>query len=91
MNKTELVNAIAKEANVKQTEAENVFNATIDCISNALSKGDKITLVGFGTFETKKRSAREGRNPKTGETIQIKESIVPSFKAGKTLKDKVNK
>ena len=91
MNKTELVNAIAKEAGVKQTEAENVLNATINCIGDALGKGDKITLVGFGTFETKKRSAREGRNPKTGETIQIKESIVPSFKAGKSLKDKVNK
>jgi DNA-binding protein HU-beta len=91
MNKTELVNAIAEEANVKKTEAENVLNAIINCVGKTLGKGDKITLVGFGTFETKKRSAREGRNPKTGETIQIKESIVPSFKAGKTLKDKVNK
>ncbi|APC96648.1 HU family DNA-binding protein [Pseudofrancisella aestuarii] len=91
MNKTELVSAIAKEADVTKEVAGKVLDATIASISKALKKEDNVTLVGFGTFQVKERSAREGRNPKTGETIKIPASKVPSFKAGKGLKDSVNK
>lgn len=90
MNKTELVSAIAKEAEVTKEIANTTLDATIKVITKALKSGDSITLVGFGTFQVKDRAAREGRNPKTGETIQIKASKVPSFKAGKNLKDAVN-
>ncbi|ASG68199.1 transcriptional regulator [Francisella halioticida] len=89
MNKSELVSAIAKEADVTKEVAGNTLDATIDAVTKALKKGDSVTLVGFGTFQVKERSAREGRNPKTGETIQIAASKVPSFKAGKGLKDAV--
>ncbi|API86577.1 HU family DNA-binding protein [Francisella uliginis] len=89
MNKSELVSAIAKEADVTKEVAGSTLDATIEAVTKALKKGDSVTLVGFGTFQVKERSAREGRNPKTGETIQIAASKVPSFKAGKGLKDAV--
>ena len=89
MNKNELVHAIANESNLKIADAENFLNAFTNVVSNTLAKKENITLVGFGTFQTTERSAREGRNPKTGETIQIAAATVPSFKAGKGLKDAV--
>lgn len=91
MNKTELIESIAKKTDLSKKDAEAALKATIESIETALAKGDKVTLVGFGTFDVKKRAAREGRNPATGETIKIKASKVPAFKAGKELKDKVNK
>ena len=90
MNKTELIDAIAKKADISKKDAEGALKATIESIESALAAGDKVTLVGFGTFEVKERAAREGRNPATGETIKIKASKVPAFKAGKDLKEKVN-
>jgi len=90
MNKTELIEAIAKESGLKKKDAEAALAAFVDVVEKALAKGDKVQLVGFGTFETKKRAAREGRNPKTGETIKIKASKYPAFSAGKAFKDKVN-
>lgn len=89
MNKSELVSAIAKEADVTKEVAGKTLDATIAAVTKALKGGDTVTLVGFGTFQVKERSAREGRNPKTGETIKIAASKVPSFKAGKGLKDAV--
>ena len=89
MNKSELVSVIAKEADVTKEVAANTLDATITAVTKALKGGDSVTLVGFGTFQVKERSAREGRNPKTGETIKIAASKVPSFKAGKGLKDAV--
>ncbi len=91
MNKSELVSFMAKEAEVTKTNALNVLDAFINGVTSALKSGDNVTLVGFGTFQVKERSAREGRNPKTGETIKIAASTVPSFKAGKGLKDSVQK
>ena len=91
MNKTELIDSIAKNAGLSKKDAEAALQATIESIETALTKGDKVSLVGFGTFEVKKRAAREGRNPATGETIKIKASKAPAFKAGKEFKDKVNK
>lgn len=90
MNKTELIDAIVKEAGLKKKDAEAALAATIGAIENALANGEKVQLVGFGTFETKTRAAREGRNPKTGETIKIAASKYPAFSAGKAFKDKVN-
>ena len=90
MNKTELIDSIANKAGLSKKDAEAALKATIESIESALAAGDKVTLVGFGTFDVKERAAREGRNPATGETIKIKASKVPSFKAGKELKDKVN-
>ena len=91
MNKKELVQTIAKEADVTIDNADKCLDALTKAITQSLAKNDNVTLVGFGTFQVKDRAAREGRNPKTGETIQIKASKVPSFKAGKTLKDVINK
>ena len=91
MNKAELINAVAASADVSKKEAEAVITATLDAISAALKEGDKVQLVGFGSFEVKKRAARVGRNPKTKETIEIPASTVPVFKAGKTLKDAIAK
>ena len=91
MTKTELVAAIAKEAELTKAAAEESVNAFIKSITDALKKKDKITLVGFGTFSVAKRKARKGRNPKTGKEISIKEATVPKFKPGKALKDAVNK
>ena len=91
MNKTQLVEAIAKQANLSKKDAEAALKATTAAITKALVKGDKIALVGFGTFEVAKRAAREGRNPKTGAAMKIKACKAPKFKAGKALKDAVNK
>ena len=91
MNKTELVDAIAKQAGLSKKDAEASVKAFTDVVSKALKKGDKVQLVGFGTFEVSKRAAREGKNPQTGEKIKIKASKAPKFKAGKALKDIVNK
>ena len=91
MNKTELIAAVAEKAGLSKKDAEKALNATVDTIADALAAGDKVQLVGFGGFETKKREARMGRNPRTKETIQIPASCVPVFKAGKALKDKVSK
>lgn len=90
VNKTELIDAIAAAADLPKASAGRALDAVVDSITGALSKGDQVTLVGFGTFAVKHRAAREGRNPQTGQTIQIKASNVPGFKAGKALKDAVN-
>ena len=90
MNKNELVRSIAKEAKASLEEANKCLDALTKAITKSLEKNQNVTLVGFGTFQVKDRAAREGRNPKTGETIQIKASKVPSFKAGKAFKDAVN-
>ncbi len=89
MNKTELVAAVAAAAELSKKDAEKAVNATVESIANALVQGEKVQIVGFGTFETKERAARTGRNPVTGESIEIAASRVPTFKAGKALKDKV--
>ena len=91
MNKAELINFVAATAEVSKKEAEAVITATLDAITAALKEGDKVQLVGFGSFEVKKRAARIGRNPKTKESIEIPASVVPMFKAGKALKDTVAK
>lgn len=90
MNKTELIAATAEKANLSKKDTEAAVNAVIDVITEALKKGDKVQLVGFGSFETRERAARVGRNPKTKEEIQIPASRVPAFKAGKALKDAVD-
>ena len=87
MNKAELINVVAEAAEVSKKDAEAVITATLDAISDALKEGEKVQLVGFGSFEVKKRAARVGRNPKTKEPIEIPASTVPVFKAGKVLKD----
>ena len=91
MNKTELIAAVAQQAELSKKDAEKAVNAVTTAITEALCEGDKIQLVGFGTFEVRTREARTGKNPRTGETIQIAASKVPAFKAGKALKDVVNK
>ena len=91
MNKTELIAEVAKKCGISKKDAEKAVTTTFDTIADALSQGDKVQLVGFGGFETKKREARMGRNPKTKEEIQIPASRVPAFKAGKALKDAVAK
>ena len=90
MNKNELVDAIAEEADLSKASAGRALDAEINAITGALTKQDTVSLVGFGTFSVKHRAAREGRNPRSGETIQIKASNAPGFKAGKALKDAVN-
>jgi len=91
MNKAELISAVAAAAEVSKKDAEAVIVATLDTITAALKEGEKVQLVGFGSFEVKKRAARIGRNPKTKESIEIPASVVPVFKAGKALKDGVAK
>ena len=91
MNKAELINAVAASADCSKKDAEAVITAALDTITAALKDGDKVQLVGFGSFEVKKRAARIGRNPKTKESIEIPASDVPVFKAGKALKDAVAK
>ena len=91
MKKSELVAIMAEKADLKKVEAEKALNAFVDAVTEALTKGDKISLVGFGSFETKKRAARKGKNPQTGAEINIAASTVPTFKAGRGLKDAVNK
>ena len=90
MNKTELVAAVAEQAGLSKKDAEAAVKAFTDVVAEALKAGDKIQLVGFGTFEVSERAAREGRNPRTGETMVIEASKTPKFKAGKALKDLVN-
>ena len=90
MNKTELVAAIAEQAELSKKDSEKALKAFIDVVTDELKKGEKIQLVGFGTFEVIERAAREGRNPLTGEKMNIKASKAPKFKAGKVLKDAVN-
>ena len=90
MNRTELVAAIAEKTELSKKDAEKALKAFTDVIAEELKKGEKIQLVGFGTFEVSERAAREGRNPQTGETMTISASRTPKFKAGKALKDVVN-
>lgn len=87
MNKSELIDVIAEQTGLTKVAAAGSLDATIAAITETLKKGDSVTLVGFGTFEVRKRAARTGRNPKTGETIEIKAASAPAFKAGKALKD----
>ena len=91
MNKTELVAAMAEQADMTKKDAEKALTAFTEVIAKELKKGEKIQLVGFGTFEVAERSAREGRNPQTGETMKIADSKAPKFKPGKALKDEVNR
>lgn len=90
MNKTELIAAVAENAALSKKDAEKAVNVIVDAIKGALADGDKVQLVGFGTFEVRERGARTGKNPRTGEAIKIAASKVPAFKAGKALKDAVN-
>lgn len=90
MNKTELVAAIAEKTELSKKDAEKALKAFTDVVAEELKKGEKVQLVGFGTFEVAEREAREGRNPRTGETMTIAASKSPKFKAGKALKDAVN-
>lgn len=91
MTKAELVNAIAEKTGLNKKESETALTAVLDSITDALVKGEKVSLIGFGTFEVKNRAARTGVNPRTKEEIQIAASKLPSFKAGKALKDAVSK
>ena len=90
MKKTELVDFIAEEADLTKADATRALDAVVKGITEGLKKEGKVTLVGFGTFSAKKREAREGRNPQTGETVKIAARIVPGFKAGNKLKDALN-
>lgn len=89
MNKTELVAAVATKAELSKKDADAAVKAVLDAITEALADGEKVALVGFGTFDVKTRAARTGKNPRTGEVIEIAEAKVPSFKAGSALKDAV--
>ncbi len=90
MNKSELIDAIAKHADISKAAAGRALDATVNSIKSSLKKGDIVTLVGFGSFYVGKRTARQGRNPRTGVAIKIKAAKVPKFRAGKALKDSVN-
>lgn len=89
MNKTELIMLVAEQADVSKSDASRAVDAVFDGITGALKKGDKVSLVGFGTFSVRERAARTGRNPKTGQTIEIAAGKTPGFKAGKALKDAI--
>ena len=91
MNKAELIAAVAEKAALSKKDSEAAVNAALEAITAALQEGDKVQLVGFGSFEVKKRAARTGRNPRTKEVVEIPASQVPVFKAGKALKDAVSK
>jgi DNA-binding protein HU-beta len=91
MNKTELVDAIAKETDLSKAAAERALNAVITAVTKAVAAGDSVSLIGFGTFTVSKRAAREGRNPRSGEPIHIPERTVPVFKPGAGFKDAVQK
>jgi DNA-binding protein HU-beta len=91
MNKTELIQAVAEATGLKKADAEKAVAATIDSIIATVAKGEKVQLIGFGTFEPRKRNAKTGRNPKTMETITIPATTVPAFKAGQAFKNKVAK
>ena len=90
MNKTELVAAVAEQADISKKDAEKALKAFVDVVTEEMKKGEKVQLVGFGTFEVSERAAREGRNPRSGEVMHIAASKAPKFKAGKALKDIVN-
>lgn len=90
MNKSELIDAVAAGADISKAAAGRALDAMIEAVTSALKNGDQVNLVGFGTFVVRERAARSGRNPRTGETIEIKAAKNPSFKAGKALKDAVN-
>ncbi len=90
MNKSELVSAVAAKTEFTKADTERALKAFMDTITETLKEGDQVTLIGFGTFLVRERKARTGRNPRTGETIQIKAANNPAFKAGKALKDAVN-
>ena len=90
MNKTELTAALAANSGLSKKDAEKALNAFVDVVTDALSNGDKVQVVGFGSFEVKDRPARTARNPRTGEEIKIEASKAPVFKAGKALKDEIN-
>lgn len=90
MNKTELIDQIASESDVSKAAAGRALDAMLSCVTETLSSGDQVTLVGFGTFSVRDRASRTGRNPQTGESIQIKAAKVPVFKAGKAFKDALN-
>lgn len=90
MNKSELVATMATKANLTKKDSESALNALVEAITETMKKGDKVSLVGFGTFETRQRAARNGINPRTQETIKIPATKAPAFKAGKALKDSVN-
>lgn len=90
MNKSELIDTIAEGADISKAAAGNALESAIEAISQSLKKGDSVSLVGFGTFTVKHRPARMGRNPRTGEALQISAANVPGFKAGKALKESVN-
>lgn len=89
MNKSELIGVVAEKAEVTKKDAEKIVNAVFDSIADSLTRGDKVQVIGFGTFEVRRREAREGRNPATGDKIKIPALKVPVFKAGKALKEKV--
>ena len=91
MNKAELITSMAEKSQLTKKDAESALKAFIDSVQEALESGEKVQLIGFGTFETRERAAREGRNPRTKETITIPASTVPVFKAGKEFNDRVNK
>lgn len=91
MNKTELIAAVAEKAEISKKDAEKAVKAFTDAVAEELAKGGKVQLVGFGNFEVSERPAREGRNPRTGETMTIAASKAPKFKPGKALKDEINK
>jgi len=90
MNKSQLIDSIATKADISKKDATSVLDGFIDAVTNQLAAGDEVTLIGFGTFKVSDRAARSGRNPQTGETIQIAAAKVPGFKAGKALKDACN-
>ncbi len=90
MNKTELVQSVAEDADLSKADAARAVDAVFDSIAEALRQGDKVSLVGFGVFSVRERAARQGRNPRTGETLNIAASKTPGFKAGKALKDAVS-
>lgn len=91
LNKAELVTEVAERASMTKKDAERAVNAVVESIELALTKGERVSLVGFGTFEVRERAARVGRNPRTGATLEISSSRVPAFKAGKALKESVGK
>lgn len=90
MNKSELIDAVAASSDISKAAAGRAIDAVVESVTDALKRGEQVTLIGFGTFSVKERSARTGRNPQTGETIDIAAAKVPGFKAGKALKDAVN-
>ncbi|RUM93577.1 MAG: DNA-binding protein HU [Thiothrix sp.] len=90
MNKSEFVDAVATDIDITKADAAKAVDSVVNVITNALKNGDQLNLIGFGSFQVKDRAARTGRNPRTGEAIEIKASKMPTFKAGKALKDAVN-